>query len=331
MPRRYAIAGVLLVGGAVAAGYFYGQHFAPVHEPAVAASPPAAASHPVPSTSPTTVSRDSLWSTADQLDDQRRRELQARFAAQPPPAAKIAHVGDDNVALTFKFYHDRPRDSNAFVDDNKSGGFFAPLAADAAAGSAAAARHLYEALQMCRAVPLTHKDQEAQRKTIRNAFSTSGGGSSGNRLEENLAAAQEHYDRCVGVEEWMYSQALGYLREAADQGDGPATLEYAYAVLKDDPSEARRRFEVLWKQGHVAALGGLAQTAKDSLPYRIAYGSQQIAQFDPPEDNPVVARIISEARALQDQLRNETSPSEYNEAAKKAAALLRNPSCCLVP
>ncbi len=331
MRPRYAIASVLLLGAAVAAGYFYGQHSAAVHEPAVTASPPAASSHPAPITSPSTVSRDSLESRADQLDDQHRRELQARSAAQPAPAAKIAHVGDENVALTFKFYHNPPRDPNAFVDDNKSGGFFAPLAADAAAGNAAAARHLYEALQMCRAVPLRHEDQEAQRKAIRDAFSTSGGGSSGNRLEENLAAAQEHYERCAGVEESMYSQALGYLSEAADRGDGPATLEYAYAVLKDDPSGARQRFEVLWRQGYVAALAGLAQTAKDSLPYRIAYGSQQIAQFDPPEDNPVAARVISATRALQDQLRNETSPSEFNEAAKNAAALLRNPSCCLVP
>jgi len=36
-------------------------------------------------------------------------------------------------------------------------------------------------------------------------------------------------------------------------------------------------------------------------------------------------------QARADQLPNETSPSAYNEAAKKACELLRNPKCCIVP
>src|SRR5262249_34938487 len=148
---------------------------------------------------------------------------------------------------------------------------------------------------------------------IRDAFSKSGG-SSGNRTEESLAAAQEHYDRCAGVDDSMFTEAFGLLREAADQGDAPASLEYAFAVLKDAPSEARQRFDALWKRGHVAALGGLAQIAQndsEALAYRIAYGSQQIAEFDPPE-SPVAEKVVAMTRALQDQLRNETSPSEYS-------------------
>jgi hypothetical protein len=333
MLPRYLIAGVLLLGVAAgSAGYFYRRQHSPAPvEPSHAPITPVRLAPPPPPPQ-LSAARDSIGQSADKADDAHRRELQARAAAQAAqaPAVKIAHVGDDDIVLSFKLYHDPPSDPNAFVDDNKGGGFFAPLAADAAAGNISAARHLYEALQMCRAVPLTPKDQEAQRQQIRDAFSASGGGNSGNRLEDNLAIAQQHYDRCAGVEQPMFGEALGYLRAAADRGNGPATLEYAYAILKDDPAEARQRFEVLWEKGHVAALAGLAQTVKDSLPYRIAYGSQHIAQFDPPE-SPVAERVIESARALQDQLRNETSPSEYNVAAKKAAALLRNPTCCLVP
>ncbi len=330
MLPRYLIAGVLLLGAATAAGYFYGrQHSAPViaEIPALSASP----SPTVPITPPQ-VAKDEIGRTADEADDEHRR--QARYTAPTTNTfvkVREAHVGDETVKLSFKSSFAPPRvDPNAFVDDRKSGGFFAPLAAEAAAGSDAAARHLYEALQMCRNVPLTPQDQEAQRKTIRDGFAASGGGDSGNTLEQNLAFVQLKFDRCAGVMESMFVEARGYLRDAADRGDANAGLEYAAAILKDQPDEARQRLEVLWQQGHVTALAGLGLVGKDPLAYKIAFNAQHIAQFDPPE-SPNAAKLIEFVVAQQNKLRNETSPSEYNEAAKRAVAFLRNPACCLSP
>jgi hypothetical protein len=322
---------VLLLGAAIAARYFYGrQHSAPVTAeiPAAAASPTPTLPIPVPQS----VAKDEIGRTADKADDEHRRQGQSTSrTANTLVRVREAHVGDETVKLSFRSSFDRPRvDPNAFVDDGKSGGFFTPLAAEAAAGSDGAARHRYEALQICRHVPLTPKDQEAQRKTIRDAFAASGGGDSGNTLEQNLALAQLHYDRCAGVNESMFTEAQGYLREAADREDANAGLEYAAAILKDQPDEARQRLEVLWQQGHVTALGGLALVGRDPLAYEIAFNAQHIAQFDPPE-SPNAAKLIELVGAQQNKLRNETSPSEYNEAAKKAAALLRNPACCLNP
>jgi hypothetical protein len=325
MLPRYLIAGMLLLCIATVAGYFYGrQHSsAPVTEPALASAPTPA---PPPRAA---VAKDTIGRTADQVDDENRR---ARLlpSGQTIPEKKLAHIGDETVSLNFRYYREQPQvDPNAFKDDNKSGGFFAPLAAEAAGGDDAAARHLYQALQMCSHVPSAPAEQKAQLDAIRKGYTATGGGGA-TTLEENLAFAQEHLDRCAGVTESMYAQSLELLRDAADRGSASAALDYAWAIRTDHPDEARQRLEVLWSQGHVSALGGLAQVAKQPLAYEIAADAQHIAQFDPPGSTNA-AKVIEMTREHENKLRNETSPSEYNEAAKKAVALLRNPACCLFP
>ena len=118
---------------------------------------------------------------------------------------------------------------------------------------------------------------------------------------------------------------LEYLRQAADRGEHPnVAIDYAAAIAQDKPEESRQLFQSLWEQGHIGPLGALG---RDSLPHRIAADAAEIALMDGlPEPNP----ILKFFREREGKLRNETSPSEYNEAAREAARLLRsNPNCCI--
>src|SRR4029078_4081337 len=94
MLPRYLIAGVLLLGVATAAGYFYGRQLsAPVTAEILA--PAASPSPNVPITPPQSVAKDEGGRTAAQADDEHRR--QARSTAPPANTfvkVREAHVGD---------------------------------------------------------------------------------------------------------------------------------------------------------------------------------------------------------------------------------------------
>jgi hypothetical protein len=219
--------------------------------------------------------------------------------------------------------------SDDFHDDNKSGDFFAPLARDAAAGSDFAAHQLWQSLQRCQPSPKTPAELQERIARIRQAFPQSGGASTDGRamtLEESIGQWQQAYERCQGVTPKMYDEALRYLHEGADRGiNALVALDYAVAIMQTKPEESRKRFESLWEQGHVSALAALG---KDSLAHRIAANTQAIALVDGlPEPNPVLTMMRSRLARLE----NETSPSEFHEAEKEAARLLRNPNCCLSP
>jgi hypothetical protein len=91
-------------------------------------------------------------------------------------------------------------------------------------------------------------------------------------------------------------------------------MSYAAAINDSDPKEARAQDEILWQKGNLPALGVLGWS---SLPHRIAYLAASGAY------------INSGARDELAKLEASTSPSEFQEAAKEAARILKgNPNCC---
>ena len=307
--------------------------------PVVPAVPPAADPAPGAKPSPEVKPRANLEEIAKQLADEGGRQSDPveeynRKAAetQTRPGAhieKMARVGDEVVTLVFKPSAPwRMPKSYAFVDD-KSGGFFAPLASDAANGDDFAAHQLWQNLQACEEAPKTQAELRDSVAKVEDAFPKTGGAlpdGGAISLERAVAQVQARYDRCQGVTPQMYGEALEYLHQAADRGTHVSVaLEYASAIARDKPDESRQRFQSLWQEGHVGGLSGLSV---DSLPHRIAWNAQEIALLD---GLPGPGRVLAMARERAAKLRNETSPSEYQIAAKEAARLLRNPNCCLDP
>jgi hypothetical protein len=193
-----------------------------------------------------------------------------------------------------------------------------------ASGDDLAATYLWRQVSNCRDWASTEAELSAQIDKI-----TKGNLSpEGNTLWGALANAKLHYQRCEGITEANYAEALGLLRDAANHGtEYSARFEYAIALKlkKDKTGEARRRLETLWNEGHETALVALAD---DSLAYQIASYALMLAHVD---DGNHSDSLLSSLRGAGDHLRQETPPSVYNEAAKKAAELLRNPYCCIAP
>jgi hypothetical protein len=77
--------------------------------------------------------------------------------------------------------------------------------------------------------------------------------------------------------------------------------------------EAEAQAELPWQKGYFDALRVLAGT---SLPHRIAMIAGDIAHGS-----------VNSKEDLA-ELQAKTSPGEFQEAAKGAARILRNPSCC---
>jgi hypothetical protein len=246
-------------------------------------------------------------------------------SARPRETDEIARVGNESVTLHFKPQQARGV-IGAFADDGRS---FATLIEAAASDDDRAALQLWQALSFCKPVPRDPAAQAKQLQSVRASYARTGGAGTSLSLDQNIAALQSRFDRCKDVTDAMYSQALDYLRAAADRGEILNTrIEYAWAISKDDPAEARRRYQELWSEGHLSGLRGLAVVGEDPLPYRIASDAEHLASVDGlPHDS----RNYRYLQGLVDELRNATSPSTYDEAAKKAAELLRAPACCFDP
>ena len=202
-------------------------------------------------------------------------------------------------------------------DDGGSGGFFASLAARAASGDDLAATYLWKQVSNCRDWASTEAELHAEIDKI-----TKGNLSpEGNTLSGALANAKQHYERCEGITEANYTEALGLLRDAANHSTQFwPRFEYAIALKlnKDKTGEARQRLKVLWNEGHQTALGSLAD---ESPAYGIAAYSLLLAYVD---DGNHPGGLVSSLRQNLDRLRRETPPSAYNEAAKEP------PSCCAI-
>jgi hypothetical protein len=209
-------------------------------------------------------------------------------------------------------------------DDGVSGGFFAPVATRAASGDDLAATYLWRQVSNCRDWASTEAELRVQIDKIKKGNLSP----EGYTLSGAVANATLHYQRCEGITEANYTEALGLLHDAANHStEFWPRFEYAIALkLKNDKTgEARERLEALWNEGHEVALGSLGQV---SLAYRIASYSLLLAYVD---DGNHSEGLISSLRQNLDRLRQETPPSVYYEAAKQAAELLRNPYCCLLP
>jgi hypothetical protein len=321
VPPRY-----LLIPGLVVFGFAW-YYLRPKNDPGPGLNAPSAtvetAAAPAPAPVHATPLREETRA-ARQIEELNRRQGSAQQVATPPSPATIARVGNESVPLRFINRSRRPPNPrDEFNDDGHSGGFFAPLAAKAAAGDDFAAQYLWQTIQLCRDVPSTPAERRAKLDKIKEDYALTGG--HGRTLEQDLDTAEARYGRCEGINEASFVDALALLRDAADQGTNAAIqLEYAHAIAKDKPDEARQRLEALWNEGHVGALSLLAN---DSLSYRMASEALQIAFLDDGQHPGPLAAY----RAHADRVRNETSPSEYDEAAQKAAELLRNPNCCVVP
>jgi hypothetical protein len=251
-------------------------------------------------------------------------------SARPRETDKIARVGNESVTLHFKPQQARGV-IGAFADDGRS---FATLIEAAASDDDRAALQLWQALRFCKDVPLDPATHAKQLQSIRDSYArTVFGAGTSLSLEQNIAALQSRFDRCKDVTDAMYSEALDYLRAAADRGENVNTrVEYAWAISKDDPAEARRRYQELWSEGHLSGLRGLSVVGEDPLPYRIASDAEHLARLDGlPHDSRNYQYLQGHLQGLVDELRNATSPSAYDEATKKAAELLRAPACCFDP
>jgi|SRR5882672_350935 len=327
MSKRLALSGAIVIGaaGMFALGYYFaGKPPAPVAAPV--AVQPAVADPPPPTPSLDTARKQGEADPVEKHNQIVGRTQ--RFATHV--GEKMARVGDEVVSLHFKDSPPTKMQADSFAANNMRRGFFEPLAREAAGGDDYAAHQLWQSLQACREVPQTQSELREIMRKVEDGFAKTGGAQpEGNpiTLEQARGAVQERYERCQGVTPAMYGEALEYLHQAADRGEQAAlALDYAGAIAQEKPEESRQRYQSLWEQGHVSALGALG---KDSLPHRIAWEAQQIALFDGlPEPNPVLTMFRAQLAALQ----NSTSPSEYNDAAQEAARLLRsNPNCCLNP
>jgi hypothetical protein len=246
--------------------------------------------------------------------------------SKPSASSATAHVGDQSVVVYFKT-SPPPVLGETLHDDGVSSGFFAPLATRAASGDDLAATYLWKQVSNCRDWASTEAELHAQiDKIMKGNLSPEG-----NTLWGALANAKQHYQRCEGITEAIYMEALGLLRDAANHStEFWPRFEYAFALQlkKDKTGEARQRFEALWDEGHQAALGSLASESPESPAYGIAAYSLLLAYVD---DGNHAEGLVSSLRQNLDRLRRETPLSAYNEAAKQAAELLRNPYCCILP
>jgi hypothetical protein len=256
--------------------------------------------------------------------DEFKRKVQERMAEQPPPPSNppaprngivTVSIGGEEIPLRLQLALNQPRPVE--IDDGKSGGFFGPLAAAAREGNDSAARALFEALEFCKYYPKTRAEFDAGQKKRAEQFAQTGGvvvpgekTQSWDNLSKDLEAG---FHRCEGVTDDMYQTATELLRESVERGSDDSRLLYAGAIASTSPEEAHAQYETLWQKGYLIGLGGLA---KESLPHRIA-SFAAVALTDP-----------SRARQKLSALEASTSPSEFQEASKEAAQILKNPNCC---
>ena len=240
-------------------------------------------------------------------------------AQRPPnpalaPIVTIAVVGGEEIPLRIQVI---PPESHSVKDDGRSSGFFEPLADAARAGNDAAARILYEALDACRGYPKTRAEFDSAIDRARKDYAQTGGITDAGEQPMDWDVLTEHlerrYHRCEGVTDDMYQTAIDLLRKSVERGPTSAhqRFVYAHATMNADPREARAQYEILWQQGHLLALSGL----QDSLSHRIAWVAVDIAYLHGPPG----AMAALEAS---------TPPSEFHDASKEAARILRNPNCC---
>ena len=111
----------------------------------------------------------------------------------------------------------------------------------------------------------------------------------------------------------MSTTAIELLRESVARGCDDNRLLYAIAIYPTDPQQADAQTEILWQKGYIEALRMLGGS---SLPHRIAAIAADIAEGS-----------VNGKKQLA-ELEAKTSPSTFQEAAKEAARILNNPSCC---
>jgi hypothetical protein len=334
---RSIVLATAVIVAAAALGYYFGRNTSP-SSPSLA--PVAAEPERTPTATPKRVGtpeneeQQSASATADQVEEFNRNAARTQALLPPSDAiAKKALVGDEVVTVNFKPNETPPRPANdEFIDNNRSPGFFDPLAREAAAGSDSAALQLWQSLQNCEQAPKTQDELRTSLEEAKKRFELSGGANgvfgTTQTYEQAVGIYQTKYDRCQGVKPKMYDEALQYLREAGDRGDSAIlAITYAGAIMKSDPEDSQKRYESVWEEGHVAGLVGLG-LVQNSTSHLLAFYAAAIAHVDGvPEPNPLPNMF----RAKIAELQNQVSPYEFQEATKKAAQLLRSPNCCIDP
>jgi hypothetical protein len=321
MSARFIILHAVIVAAAVTLGYYLG------HEKSLPAveTPSAGSENGIPA-EPLVATIPEGPAVPDPVAEHNRKA--AELQRSTTGTLKMARLGDEVIALRFSTPPPPALSARRWHDDGRSAGFFDPLARGAAAGDDSAAHELYQSLERCRIMPKTADELRERTARIRDEFARSGGTLPNGEtvsLDQAIGNWQRGYERCQGVKPAMYDDAREYLREAADRGNAWLALDYAASLGEGNPEESRKRFESLWAEGHVGALGALG---RNSLAHQIAFHAQAIARRDGlPGPNPVLDML----RKGLTKLENETSPSEFQEAEKEAARLLRNPNCCLDP
>ena len=251
-------------------------------------------------------------------------EASQRKPIQPKLARDVEAVEVGGEKISLRFYWPKPRTQAHLteLDDGKSGGFFEPLATAARNGDDAAAHRLYEELRNCRSIPTTRAEFDDRVAKARKLFAETGvfraPGETQN-LNEGIANLERYFKRCEGVTPDMYTTATELLRESVERGYDDNRALYAFAIHDTDPNEARVQAELLWQKGYIQGLHALAAF---SLPHEIASLSVEIAEYAR------IEKLVTERREALAALEAKTSPSEFQEATKEAARILRNPSCC---
>jgi hypothetical protein len=245
----------------------------------------------------------------------------------PDVVERIAHIGDESVPIRITRVPSSRNVAVEYKDDGRSPGFFAPLAAAARAGDDMAALYLWEQTVPCYGLPTTPAKQREWLDNLKDNYALTGG--HGRTLEQEVTEAEARFRRCEGITESSFNEARALLRDAADHGTDPYVMSFyaTYDYPADNPADARERLAALWNEGHLSALDGLGRS--NSLAHRIAYNAALVALLEGKgrPDDPNLAVF----RANAERLRDDTSPSAYDEAAKKAVELLRSPNCCIIP
>jgi hypothetical protein len=301
----------LLLVGIAAIAFYAGRANTPTLTP-----------KPEPASPPIPVVEEPKSPPSQSHDEQLNKLLDS--VEQTRTDVRIAHLAGEDIPLHFRqrpvpWYASWPE--NHRIDDGKHVGWFEEYADLARRGHGIAAANLWTFATQCKFYPKTPEAQQQWLDKIRSNYAANGGARPDGKvdsLDALLAQTEERFTRCNEATDEKIAEALDLLKNAAET-DPTAQLTYAGAIMKSDREESQRLYQSLWSEGYALALNGLSAT---SLAANIAWHAVEIAAMAP-------GAAQREQREL-DALRNGTSPSAYDEAAKQAIAMLRsNPRCCV--
>lgn len=249
---------------------------------------------------------------------------QAPLVLRPDPrGARVAHINGEEIELRF-FVAPQPRLGQL----DTSSGFFEREIEAARNGDDAITAWLWHQLQRCTVMPRTESELAEREEDTRKAYAITGGGSDALTEEQALAVWYDGYIHCRGTTPEMVDEVRELLGRSWARGNGTNGLLFAAALLQaNDSGHARAVYRDLWeREGRWLALHGLGH---QSLPHRLAYLALEIAWLDNRSEQPLneaVERDRDELRRIEAQ----TSPPEFAAAQEQAAAILRNPRCCVL-